>query len=214
MIENPFATSFVRPGKTPFLFPPGEDADALVRRLQDCGWWGQITGQHGAGKSTLLHTLRAPLERAGREICWLTLRQGQRRLEISSQQRAAWSSQTLVIVDGFEQLPWWRRWRLKRWVKRGGAGLLVTAHSNVNLPQLLHVETSLETALQVVEGLLSQHRESLQLQAPSGQADNSAPPGEISADAIKNSFIQHNGNIREMLFTLYDLYEQQRISGL
>jgi len=214
MIENPFSTSFVRPGKVPFLFAPGEDAGQLVQRLKLNGWWGQITGVHGAGKSTLLHSLKPHLEASQREIRWITLRGGQRRLQLESDEPAKWGAQTQLVIDGYEQLSWFSRWRLRRAAGRRGAGLLVTSHASAGLPLLIHVETPLVTVQKIVAHLLSQQPQSLHLPAPVGQADSCGGPLEISAEAVKNCFLRHNGNIRETLFALYDLYEQQRINRL
>ena len=55
--DNPFSTRRISPGAIPYVLPPGENAYALVDRLRQAGWWGEIVGPHGSGKSTLLATL-------------------------------------------------------------------------------------------------------------------------------------------------------------
>jgi len=205
-MENPFSTAFVRPGSLPFLFSGGEDVGQVVERLRAAGWRGQITGRHGAGKSTLLHTLAPALERAGRSVRWFTLRNKQRRLNPPAGEAASWSGNTQVIVDGYEQLSWWSRWRLNHSTARAGAGLLVTAHASVKLPTLMHVDPSLATAQRVVAELLAQ--------APSELADTPDSGGIRWTEAVEQCFLQHNGNTREMLFSLYDLFEQQRLKQI
>ena len=91
-------------------------AESLVTRLEEQRWWGQIVGPHGVGKSTLLHALAEHRKRAGRNLVWCTLRAGQRQLpgELLHPAARMWPANTLVIVDGYEQLGWLARTRLKR----------------------------------------------------------------------------------------------------
>ncbi len=134
--QNPFSASRVRPGAAPFLFPAGEDSAALVEQLELGGWRGEIVGPHGSGKSTLLAALSAELAARGRQTFSIALHDGERRLPVERRQLAALASGTLVIVDGYEQLSWWSRWRLGRMCASRGWGLLVTAHRPVGLPQV------------------------------------------------------------------------------
>ena len=84
-VENPFCTSRIQPGATPFIFPPGDSISQLVDRLREDNWWGQIIGPHGSGKSALLATITAAVERAGRRAVLVELHDGQRRLLILTQ---------------------------------------------------------------------------------------------------------------------------------
>lgn len=186
---NPFATSRVHPGALPFLFPADMDAAQLVRQLAAWRWRAQIVGPHGTGKSTLLAALRGELERIGKPAVQGVLRDGQRRLP---HELAHSPESTLTIVDGFEQLGLWWRWRLLHgplWRKRG---LLVTTHAPVGLPTLFRTEPTVELAQRVVERLL--------------------PPGDatIAADDVASQFHRHGGDVREALFGLYDLYELRK----
>ena len=122
-LENPFCTRRVRPGAIPFLFPAGEDAETLVGRLRQNGWWGEIVGAHGTGKSALLATLIPRIELAGRQPLLVELHDGQRRLPLDLDRDSRLRPPTLLVVDGYEQLSRWRRWLLKRLCRRRGWGL-------------------------------------------------------------------------------------------
>ena len=190
--RNPFSTRYVRPSALTYLFPPGEDASLLVQRLRRSGWWGQVIGPHGAGKTTLLYTLRRVLQQAGRELQWVTLQNGQKRLPPATRAgRNDWNSQVLVVVDGYEQLGWYARWQLKSRCRRTGAGLLVTSHKNVGLPLIYHIEPALPVVLELAARLLAEW------------------PGVLRDEEVAHHFHAWNGNVRETFFALYDLYERR-----
>ncbi len=196
---NPFSTRFVRPGALEFLFPPGEDVGQLVERLRQQGWWGALTGPHGAGKTTLLHTIIPHLQRAGKQVSCCTLKAGQRRLPDSlMQSRGGWDARSIVIVDGYEQLGFWARIRLKFFCRRSGTGLLVTSHARAGLPVLYAVRTSLETVDCLVELLLHQHPGKLN------------QPSMLNGDDVARGYQRWSGNVREVFFGLYDVYEIRR----
>lgn len=186
--HNPFATRFTRPGAIDYLFPTDESALELLARLRDNGWQGEIVGPHGAGKSTLLASLLPALTAAGRTVNSATLHAGEKTLPEALNNWRSWTSATQVIVDGYEQLSWWSRNQLLRRVKQRGAGLLVTSHAPTGLPLILQVVPRLEAAEEVVRRL--------------------APDSLVIARAdVQQAFDASQGNIREMLFALYDLYE-------
>jgi hypothetical protein len=188
---NPFSTRFIRPGAIPFLFPPGVDAAVLVERLARAAWHGQIIGPHGSGKSALLAALVDQLPAAGRRLRQVALHDRERRIPVNLVAPAAGGAGLQLIVDGFEQLPGWRRWWLRRWCRRRRAGLLVTAHGDVGLPTLWETRADLATAQRVVEYLVrdTAHR---------------IAPAEVAA-----AFARHGGDTREMLFDLYDVYQRR-----
>jgi hypothetical protein len=191
-VENPFSTRRTRPGATPFLFASGQDAETLVQRLRQSGWRGEIVGPHGSGKSALLAALIPTLELAGRHVVLVQLHDGQRRLPADFLHAVAETPATLPIVDGYEQLSRWRRWRLGRLCRRRGWGLLVTAHASVGLPQLCRTAATPELAAQVVGQLLAQR------------------DWPFAAAELDECFARRNGNLREVLFDLYDLCERRR----
>ncbi|NLF06647.1 MAG: hypothetical protein GX594_01525 [Pirellulaceae bacterium] len=192
MPHNPFSSHNIRPGAMPFIFPEGENADSMVRRLRENGWRGEIVGGHGEGKSTLLAELLPALRRAGRKPLLIELHDGQRRLPLDLDACCRAEPFDLLIVDGCEQLGRWNRLRLKRLCRRRGWGLLATAHGSVGLPRIYRASVSPELAAKVVEQLLAGRTPSFD-------------PAEISA-----AFERQRGNLREMLFDLYDVHERQQ----
>jgi hypothetical protein len=190
--SNPFATRFTRPGAIPYLFAEGESAAMLIERLRSHDWQGQIIGPHGSGKSTLLAALVPALEAAGRTVISLALHQGERQLPPLD--RAALSSQAQLIIDGYEQLSWWSRWRVHWLCHRARAGLLVTAHADVGLPTIYRAQPSEALAQRVVTELL-----------PHGEA--AITPADVST-----AYVASKGDVRETLFKLFDVYQQRTSS--
>ncbi|MBN1396113.1 MAG: hypothetical protein JW959_13910 [Pirellulales bacterium] len=189
---NPFSARRVRPGATPFIFPPGENVELLLRRLDENGWRGEIVGPHGAGKSTLLAELLPALQRAGRKPLAIELHDRQRRLPLDLKGQFRRAPFDLVIVDGFEQLSRWSRLRLKLLCRRRGWGLLAAVHRSVGLPLLYRVAATSESAAKLVARLT--------------EGCERTP----SEEELKACFSRHRGNLRETLFELYDWFEGNR----
>jgi molybdopterin-guanine dinucleotide biosynthesis protein len=190
---NPFATRFVRPGAIPYLFRPGESLSVLIDRLAAAGWRGEITGPHGSGKSTLLAALIPAIERTGREVILVQLHDGERRLPRDAARRVRASTHpTVLVIDGYEQLPWWRR----RWIewrcRRRATGLLVTSHRSVGLPELARTRVEVAAAQQIVAQLLAGREEI------------------IAPEELAECVARHGNDLRETLFDLYDLFELRR----
>ncbi len=196
MSGNPFATRWVRPGAIPYEFPPGWNAARLAKTLRDNGWRGAIVGPHGSGKSTLLHSLLPELERLGRRPICFPLHDGRRRLPAELVASFPCDAATLIVVDGYEQLSRFSRGRLDRLCRRSACGLLVTAHGPTPLVELLRAQTDLSLAQRIVSRLLA------------------ARPGCISAEEVAHAFAAQSGNLRETLFTLYDLVERRRADSM
>jgi hypothetical protein len=204
--SNPFATRFIRPGAIEYLFPPGQSAAALVEKLAHQGWCGEIVGPHGSGKSSLVTALIPELNRAGRKLVRRVIRQdadGEQAsgVEVVPPKYAAvmagskkWDDETLLVLDGVEQLSWWWRRRTRTECRRRGAGLLVTTHQPLDLPLLCRTQPSESLAQAVVASLLDAR------QSPVTRTDVAA------------AFKASGGNIREMLFALYDVHQTRRSS--
>jgi energy-coupling factor transporter ATP-binding protein EcfA2 len=189
--SNPFATRFTRPGAIAYLFPPGVTSSDLVDRLAKQGWQGAIIGPHGSGKSTLLSAIESELRRRGRRPLRVTLHDGQRRLpdEIAIALRRG--SDDMLLIDGYEQLSWWSRWKLRRGCRRQQCGLVVTAHAPVGLPTLWETRVDPQTLQAIVEHCLPPHG------------------GKIGPDDLRAAWQQHGQNMREALFMLYDAFERR-----
>jgi hypothetical protein len=188
--SNPFSTCWTKPGALRYLFSAGDNAESLVARLASAHWRGAIVGPHGAGKSTLLATLRPCLQAAGRSLQAVSLRDGQRRLPPDFLRRTLTLPRPLVVVDGYEQLSYQARWCLRRRCYRAGAGLLVTSHAATSLPTLAACEPNLDLVLQLTARLTRR------------------VPSPVTPSDVAASHACHGGNVREILFDLYDRHER------
>jgi hypothetical protein len=190
--DNPFSAQRIRPGAIDFLFGEGESLAQCLARLAEHGGWGQIRGPHGSGKSTLLAELTARLKDAPRRIEAFTLHDGERRLPATPGQMRSWDERVQVAIDGFEQLSFVNRWRVKRLCRRQGCGLLATTHRDLGLPDIYVTRPAPEVARRVAQRLLE------------------GWPDLVTEDDINHAFTSAGGDIRETLFALYDLYEERR----
>lgn len=191
-IENPFATRFTRPGELAYWFPVGESIDGVLERFAKLQSRGAIVGPHGSGKSTLLAALVSRLEAIGRRVRAVALHDGERRLPRGFTANA--ETGDVFVVDGYEQLGWPARWSLGRVVRRRGAGLLVTLHRSIRgLPTVAATQASPAATTAPVERLIAD-----------------LPQSSVTADDVRRSFERHDGNVREVFFELYDLYELRR----
>jgi hypothetical protein len=196
--DNPFSTRYVRPGALPFLFGPGESLAGLADRLTDQGRWGQIVGPHGSGKSTLLAALVSELERRGCQLQAVRLNQRDHLLPSQMWEIAAQPGTQLLVIDGFEQMGFWLHRRLCRLCRYNGHGLLVTCHRDLGLPELYRTIVTPVLGRQVLDVLLTDKQRRV-----------------VEAFDLPRSLAEHRGNFREVLFALYDLYEEQtRCAGI
>jgi energy-coupling factor transporter ATP-binding protein EcfA2 len=213
---NPFATRWTRPGALPYLGGDSATPAELVERLKHHEWHGAIVGPHGSGKSTLLAMLIGALADAGRRVTLVQLHDGQRRLPRAPQDPTCHgrpgrvfdaASPTpvgrvfdptchgrlgrVLAIDGYEQLSRWQRWRIRRQCRRQRCGLLVTSHRECSLPVLVQTRPTLD----IVEQLIAEH----------------LPPhgGRITGTDIQTAWNRHGGNVREVFFELYNVFERR-----
>jgi hypothetical protein len=194
--ENPFCTRRIRPGSLSYQFPPDENWETVLKQLRDAAGWGEIIGPHGSGKSTLLSGLIPLLQAEGWQVQRIDLHDGDRRLPIVLRQMPDMNVPYMIIIDGYEQLGHLSRFQLKRHCRQRGWGLIVTAHQPTGLPKLFNTATTIELANRVVEELLNNSEYA------------------ASQQDIADCYTRHKGNLREMLFDLYDLFEQRPTTPL
>ncbi|MFQ5611574.1 MAG: hypothetical protein ACE5H9_05520 [Anaerolineae bacterium] len=180
------------PERIEFIFPAGQTLDAVGARLVANGWWGEIVGPHGSGKSTLLQALLRWAEAAGAGYQFYFLNQAQRSLPSRWQ---SGSPPVFYAVDGAEQLSGWSWWRLRRRCRQQGCGLLITAHHSLKLPPLYTTRAAEpEFLCRLVTAL--------------------AGPDETPDPSFARELCRrHRGNIRLILFELYDHWEKRRRSS-
>ena len=190
--SNPFCAARLRPGTIDFVFEPGKSLQQLVDALAANAWHGQITGGHGTGKSTLLAALTPAIEARGRLVKSITLAAGQRRLPRAFIMSLRHSVGLVVaVVDGMEQLHPWNRLRLRRVCRAHGAGLVVASHRWSHLPTLYETAVDEARAWSVVQRL------------------QDGFPLRVEIEDLAERLARHQGNLREALFDLYDLYEER-----
>jgi hypothetical protein len=190
---NPFASHRTRPGAMPFWFPAGVSAESLADDLAAHQFRGQIVGPHGSGKSTLLATLLTELHRRGLQTHAIALHDGQRRLPDGFLNRTDLDARLVIIVDGYEQLAFLERAKLRWRCWRRGTGLLITTHAAAfRFPKLLTLRPCHGLAASLFNRLMSGFQPL------------------VAEHAAVASFSRHNGNLREVWFDLYDQYERNR----
>lgn len=171
---------------------PAFDRAGVLARWEASGRRGAIVGSHGHGKTTLLDECLADLTAAGEIVLREKLSCGQRRIPRSFLEKVRMESSrhAVVVLDGAEQLPWWR-WR--RFVRslRQSQGCLITSHRDGQLPCLAFCDTSVELLLDLVT----------ELQGPLS--------AEQKAD-LDQLFHTMQGDIRLCLRELYERYSDGR----
>lgn len=193
---NPFSTRRIKPGAIPFLLPPSIEVATLGDLWVKAGRRGQIVGQHGTGKSTLLASLLAVLQDRGEQVIAVALHDGQRTLPVAVWRtlRYRTGQPLLLAIDGMEQLTRWERFRIRRCCRRLRIGLLVTAHSSVRLPTIWTTKVDARLAKQVVARL--------------------DPASLIDTSDFDQLLFRHQGNLRDLLFDLYDRFEAARRTAM
>lgn len=194
--RNPFATRFTRPGQVPYFFRPAESLASLQASWSDANRVGQVVGPHGSGKTTLLAAWGGHLEELAVPV---------HRILVTAahplpphHEMAPWSAigpESVVLVDGYERFPPFRRWRLKRAIRKQGAGLLVSCHRPMGFSWTYYPPHDL-AHLQAIVRWLQRNCHPL-----------------IDDRDVAQSFTGCGGNLRETLFALYDLYRIRSLPG-
>jgi ABC-type dipeptide/oligopeptide/nickel transport system ATPase component len=198
---NPFSTKFWTPGIIPYQFYEKEnekewDINILIEQKIKYGSIMQVVGSHGSGKSTLLRTLLRHLEQHDFVI----------RLEVLNDRRHKLLPDFLPIrhdkkmfymIDGYEQLPFWERIRLRfqNWSLTGG--LLLTAHKPVLGIRILHQTTPrFELFVKLVQELTKTY--------------SATYSHNFGTTELREIYQRAGGNFRTAFFELYDLVQMVR----
>ncbi len=191
-LTNPFSTRFIRPGAVPYLAPKSRSIEFHIELLEQFDWLAQITGPHGSGKSTFLSALISH-KKMTKEVIEIPFDRADNETNLKQFQ------DKLVVIDGFEKVSWWARKKLIWNARKSRAGLLVTSHQSIGLKTLIECRPALENLRYVVDFLLEK-------QSPSEQ------PFRVSDQELARLDERHRGNFRDVLFELYDQYEEHKKS--
>ncbi len=165
----------------------------LLDRFESLDRRAALVGPEGSGKTTLLEDLEERLAAEGWTFLSLRLSRDRRRLSEDEWARLATTTgDTLVTVDGVEQLRWWQRRRLERLSQQAG-GLLVTSHQPGRLPTLHQHRTSPELLEMLVAELVG-----------------SETAASLEPELVR-LFADHDGNLRDCLRSLYDLWSEPKL---
>ena len=153
---------------------------------------GQIAGPHGSGKTTLLTEIRRALEsRAERPVRFARLSANNRCLPWRLREFLFLPTATQILIDGFEQLPVFVRWYISTVARIRSLRLLVTCHFDCGLPTILQTRMTLDIARRVVDQCLR----------------NDSTRFRVADSDLQAKLERHHGNLREVLFDLYDTYQ-------
>ncbi len=198
MKHNPFRARQLYPGRLPYFFPHGVDINELIQKFLDNTCQGQIVGPHGSGKSTLLFMLAEEFQRREYQVVTVRISPSNHRLPPTTEPN---SPQCVLIIDGFEQVSWLRRRTFVRQSHQIGWGLMASTHHDLGLPTLWETDVTRETACRIVDALI--HIDN----PPSTKImdDEFTVPPALIVELLD----QHRGDMREVLFSLYDWFHRQ-----
>lgn len=187
---NPFSSCWLGPAGIDYVASDGNTPAVVTELLAAHQWRGQIVGNHGVGKSTLLGSMKQHVQARGREWVECRFYSCRNPWPVRDLLQVRLDSNSLLVIDGYEQLGnvaraivRWRCWR-------SGAGLLVSTHEAVDLPVLVDVRPNEQTALVVFRAVVT------------GRAT------PVTEDDACKAFHACKGNIRNMLDKLYDQHER------
>lgn len=166
---------------------PALTLDELLTRWENQGRRGALVGPHGSGKTTLLEDLATPLATSGYQL--LNLQLSREKRPFSAQDWHGLQNmtpQTVVLLDGAEQLNFFDWLRFKQTSNRA-AGVLITSHRAGLLPTLLACRTSPRLLQEILHQILG----------------NDAAIWDVECEAL---WQRHQGDLRLALREIYDFY--------
>ncbi|MCY2985030.1 MAG: hypothetical protein NTY15_15505 [Planctomycetota bacterium] len=202
MHANPFSTRFIQPGAIDYQRFDGGTVNELAQKFLELPTKrGSIIGPHGSGKSTLLANLVSEFQslRPNTQIHSLRFSTDRSPRKALLESISSWTEDSIVILDGYEQLGFWSRLQVNRRARRQSIALLATAHQVIRGFQTLWETSVTETSSRwVVQRLLQE----------------TVHP-EMATDLLASetwalSRSRHQQNLRESLFDMYDWYQGRK----
>jgi len=181
--DNPFRMARLEQLAFDFRWSHEEGWASLLRRLEVVDYRGAIIGPHGSGKTQLLSQLVPRLEARGFRVHSLFLNQQSREYPGRFFASRRLSRHDLIVLDGCEQLGFWK-WRTFLRQAAAAGGILVSVHRPGRLPTVWQCSTDLS----LLQDLLT-------------QLDVHTVPQEV----LESVFLHHQGNLRDILRHFYDL---------
>jgi len=176
--ENPFRVERLH---AVVYWDPSLDWETLCAAAERPGVRGALVGPHGNGKTTLLLELGQRL--AARGIATRYVRVG---AHDHAERRLRADPNVVFLVDGTEALSVWARWKLRAQLRRA-RGLVLTLHRPGRIPTLHRCASSTSTLEHLLQQLVPEDLEALR-------------------PRISAIYSRHHGDVRAMLFALYDEY--------
>jgi ABC-type branched-subunit amino acid transport system ATPase component len=205
MHANPFSTRFIQPGAIEYQrFDGGTVKELAQQFLELPSKRGSIIGPHGSGKSTLLANLICEFQslRTNTQIHALRFSTERSPRTALCESMSEWKTESIVVLDGYEQLGFWSRMQINRRASRQGITLLATAH------QVIHgFQTLWETSVTETSSHWVVHRLLQQSVRPETATDL------LASEAWEISRSRHQQNLRESLFDMYDWYQSRNQAG-
>lgn len=184
LATNPFAAARFAPGVVPWMTDGSDAIAALFARSTASRGEHQVLGAHGTGKSTLLVHLESHARRAGASVVRFRGSHGVPLGELLALRRAR--GPRLLLVDEAEELSALLLRAVRVAARLASASLVVTAHRDLGLTTLVHRRVDAHAARRVALHVAG---------------DRARVP---TLESFETRITHHRGNLREVLFELYD----------
>jgi hypothetical protein len=189
--SNPYSVQRHGPGNLEYVFRCRGQREWLDRALVQSKWRVELIGQHGVGKSTLLATIGGWAGSRGLEVHRLRCSGDKPRLPLFFWRRLP-RRNAVVLLDGGERCPRLQLWLLAGITRRRGTGLVLTAHRPMGIGRPVRMKATKAQVLRIAESLRGR------------------PLDEGEKQHIATLLRGHGGSAREVLFRLYDEWEDKK----